>query len=469
MTGIPITTTAVRPDTAHPNTARPDTARPDTAPPDTVHPNTAHPNSVRPDSAHTDTVRTQRPASTALAPDAESQRDGGRAVSEEPLPVTYSLRAGAADSDAYYRDISRLADTVLLSWNRETGTLRERYMAWLRESRYEPLRDEREYTFDILTLGVMWRTYGARVRRTPAAAALVCSALHALHRRFPRLKPSVDPLRGKLASRFLAGNGMPDETLDMPSQRDLEQLLRWMNATGEYREETARLRGLVMFLRFCDPDERGWHLGHVLGISGEFESLAETRLARYTEGVARFHREKLPDYRGREDALLAGRKRIEYHLSMLGAELMNRAFRDEYEKTQTRAVLLPACMRGSAAGGCRARKNDLDLDCTQCTRDCRVGQLTREYAAQGIGTHIIPHSSDFTRWLRDWAAGRDIGVIGVACVLHLITGGLELRALGIPAQCVLLDFCGCSGHWDPAGRQTELNQEQLRASARLHS
>jgi hypothetical protein len=386
-----------------------------------------------------------------------------------PPPVTYSLRAGAADSSAYYQDIVRLADTVMFSWNRESGTLRERYMSWLRESRFERLREEQEYTFDILTLGVMWRAYGGRVRRASAGAALLCSALYALRRRLPRFKPVIDVLRGKLASRFLAGDGRPDEALDMPAEGELEQLLRWMRATGEYREETARLRGLVTFLRFCDPDERRWHLGHVLGISGEFESLAETRLARYTVGVERFRREQLPAYRGREDALLAARKRVEYHLAMLGAELMNRAFRTDYARTEQRAVLLPACMRGGAAAGCQARKNDLDLICAQCNAGCRVGQITREYAAQGISTHIIPHSSDFTRWLRDWAAGRDIGVIGVACVLHLITGGLELRALGIPAQCVLLDFCGCSSHWDPEGRQTELNQQQLRASALLQA
>lgn len=380
-------------------------------------------------------------------------------------PVTYSLRAGGQDSGQYYQDIDAVTTRFLRDWGPDVSSLRERYMRWIREGRREALRDEREYSFDILTLGVLWRLYGGRVRRVPAAASLLCAALYRLRRKWPALKPRVDPLRGLLSTRFLTGDDAHDACDDTPTAADLSALLRWMDATGEYREETGRLRPLVDFLRECDPRSRNWYLAHVLGIADAFMIVAGRDLGRYTAGVDAFRGSVAGAHRNREDVLLVSRKRAEYHLSMVGAELMNRAFRGDYRRTRERAILLPACMRGTSAAHCRAQHRDLDLVCTQCDRNCRIGQLTRGARARGVSVHIIPHSSDFTRWLRDWAADRDIGVIGVACVMHLITGGLELRALGIPAQCVLLDHCGCAQHWDPDGRQTDLNGKLLHEIA----
>ena len=383
----------------------------------------------------------------------------------EQRPVTYSLRAGERESGQYYRDVDAFTTRFLRDRGSEVRAFRDHYMRWLRGHGREQQRDEREYTFDILTLGVLWRLYGGRVRRVSAAAALLCSGLYRLRRRYPALKPRVDPLRGVLGTRFLGGEDATDGCDDTPDRGDLAALLRWMEATGEYREETKRLRPLVDFLGERPARAREWELLHVLGIADAFMLMAEKELGRYTAGVERFRRHEARAHGDREDALLVARKRAEYHLSMVGAELMNRAFREGYERTRERVILLPACMRGACAASCRAERRDLDLVCTQCNRGCRIAQLTREAASRGVSVHIIPHSSDFTRWLRDLAEGRDIGVIGVACVLHLITGGLELRALGIPAQCVLLDHCGCAQHWDPDGRQTDLNGRLLHEIA----
>ncbi len=57
--------------------------------------------------------------------------------------------------------------------------------------------------------------------------------------------------------------------------------------------------------------------------------------------------------------------------------------------------------------------------------------------------------------------GEDIAIIGVACPLHLISGGWKSSGMGIPAQCVLLDYCGCKKHWDRDGIVTEINFKKL--------
>jgi hypothetical protein len=75
--------------------------------------------------------------------------------------------------------------------------------------------------------------------------------------------------------------------------------------------------------------------------------------------------------------------------------------------------------------------------------------------------YVIPHSSDFTKWLERWKDTREVGVVGVACVLNLFTGGYEMKDLNIPSQCVLLDYCGCQNHWHHEGIPTDIDQKQL--------
>lgn len=66
---------------------------------------------------------------------------------------------------------------------------------------------------------------------------------------------------------------------------------------------------------------------------------------------------------------------------------------------------------------------------------------------KGIRTVLIRHSSSFSKWLEPWSKQRKTGLIGVACVLNLLTGGFEMKRLGIPSQCVFLDHSGCRKHW----------------------
>jgi hypothetical protein len=80
---------------------------------------------------------------------------------------------------------------------------------------------------------------------------------------------------------------------------------------------------------------------------------------------------------------------------------------------------------------------------------------------QGITSYLIPHSSDFSKFLVKWKDCPDTSLIGVACVLNLISGGYEMKRLGISSQCVFLDYCGCKKHWDKEGFATSLNVNQL--------
>jgi hypothetical protein len=75
---------------------------------------------------------------------------------------------------------------------------------------------------------------------------------------------------------------------------------------------------------------------------------------------------------------------------------------------------------------------------------------------------IIPHASNFSRQLEQWKDQTGVGLIASACVLHLLQGGYEMKKLGIPSQCVFLDYCGCKRHWHEEGISTDLNLNQLQ-------
>ena len=192
-------------------------------------------------------------------------------------------------------------------------------------------------------------------------------------------------------------------------------------------------------------------------LASEFRRAAAGRLGRYTGGAARFISGVSVRNRNRENRLFCGRSETEYHLHMFAAEVLNRDFRCEFSAAGKKIVLLPACMARPGIGRCMAEAQDGALSCTGCSRECTVNILTRALTPCHVGISIIPHSSGFSRFLRRWK-GTGAGLIGVACVLNLLRGGYEMRRLGIPAQCVFLDYSGCAKHWH--GRPTTRSAAQ---------
>jgi hypothetical protein len=64
--------------------------------------------------------------------------------------------------------------------------------------------------------------------------------------------------------------------------------------------------------------------------------------------------------------------------------------------------------------------------------------------------------------LAHWANQKDTALVGVACVLNLLTGGYEMKRLNIQSQCVFLDYCSCKNHWDKKGVPTSMNINRLK-------
>ncbi|HEX2869466.1 MAG TPA: DUF116 domain-containing protein [Ignavibacteriales bacterium] len=373
--------------------------------------------------------------------------------------ITYSLRNNETNSDQYYSDIARFTDSILLEAQRQFSPVIKSYMRHLEKKGTEKLRSEGEYIYEFISMGVYWRTYGAWAQKLNPFVGYLLIKLYSLRRKYRPVKKYIDSLRGLLSTVFLAPE-IKGDSLPEISFSSLKKLFLWLEATGEFNEEVKRFR---MWKEYFDSSEE--NILNCLKENAEFaewfELKSEIMLGGYTGNVKRFREEQLESHKWKEDYIFCGRKKVEYHLGMFGAEVMNRAFLPDFRNTSQKAVLLPACMRLHNGEKCKARKKSLDLICTGCSSSCRINQYSKLGRKHGFEVHIIPHSSDFTSWLKRFGENRNVGVVGVACILNLITGGLEMKELDIAAQCVLLDYCGCKSHWDKEGIQTDINADEL--------
>jgi hypothetical protein len=146
---------------------------------------------------------------------------------------------------------------------------------------------------------------------------------------------------------------------------------------------------------------------------------------------------------------------------MVGAEIMNRAFRRQFHASDRKTVLLPGCMRLRPEKECEGVKTRDGIRCSGCEATCRVNQLRVLGMRQAFDVMVIPHSSDLSRW--GPKPGRPVtGVVASACLSVLVQGGWELKRYGVPAQCVLLNECGCKKHWHREGFPTRIDVRELK-------
>jgi hypothetical protein len=376
--------------------------------------------------------------------------------------ITYSLRAGEKLSDQYYKDITIFTDQVLLDAGQRVFSVIEDFLEYIQKLEKEPPRSEAEYVFELLTLGVLWNTYAGRAVGSDGWPQRLLAGLARLRERNKYLKPGVDVVRGILATLFLIRRDNGRNQSASLNLENLDQLLRWLAATGDFTEEVKRLQTWREFLSTQKHDDVARVLDGAISLADWFETHSLEVLGRYTPNVDEFLSKIHPSYRWREDVIFCGRQRVEYHLNMVGTEIMNRAFREQFLETERKVVFVPPCMRVKPAGECKAQATSNGEQCAACTPGCRVHQVTKLGEKYGFNVFIIPDEisvvSDKTMGVPNETK---LGLVGISCPLTNITGGWETRRLGIPAQGVLLDYCGCPWHWHKDGIPTDININQL--------
>jgi hypothetical protein len=374
--------------------------------------------------------------------------------------LPYQLQNHPLGSDGYYRDVDAFADQVLEAMEASFGPWLDDFRSFVGAAGIETPRSRPEYGLELLMLGTLWRTVGGAALGAVPLPLYVSAGLAGV-RRVALFKAAADWGRGILLTAWgnYPSRSAPDAA---PTLAQLDKLLRWLRATGDFGQEVIRLRAWRTYLRRRTPEEAARILAGACDCAAWFARESAAVLGRYTPEVERFLAEEHSRYRFREDWVFCGRRREEYHLNMVGAALMNRAFRPEFLARPRQAVLLPACLRREPGGGCRAVRSALGWQCRECAAGCGVRQLTRLGRKYDFEVYFVPHESSlFARGVAAPEVRERLGVVGVACVLNLLSGGWKVKALGIPVQCVLLNYSGCPKHWLKEGLMTEINHRQL--------
>ena len=311
-------------------------------------------------------------------------------------------------------------------------------------------------------MGTLWNIYSGDSSGIEKVPAQLLTGLAKLRKQGGSLKPGIDFIRGILSTLYLS----PDlydhiYTLDV-SMDHLGMLLGWLDATGEFTREVSRLRQWEQYLCTLKREAAEDIIATSITLAAWFGDRSAEALGKYTKNVDRYLNEIRPEHYWHEDVIFCGRRRVEYHLNMVGAEIMNRAFRERFLKTRKKAVLIPACMRILPEGECKGRWDEKGFHCAGCTSGCNVFRLVRLGKENGFGVEVVSHESSISANRNRYTfLSTDTGIVGVSCVLNLISGGWLLDDMDIPAQCVLLDYCGCRNHWSREGIPTEINLPQL--------
>jgi hypothetical protein len=377
--------------------------------------------------------------------------------------ITYSLRNGYKKSDRYYRDIAFFTDDVLSEVDDRAGVFIIAYMEYIQHTGAEELRPVEEYTFEFLTMGTLWRIYAAPAIGLNKTSRRLLTWLVHLRRYYPRIKPYVDIIRGLLAALLLfSTKNSQEETLPLTLD-NLELILDWLAAAGDFREEVKRLGGWRDYLAGQSEANVAEILDTSIRLAAWFEEVSLEQLGHYTGNVESFLETALPSYRWREDRVFVSRQRVEYHLNMVGTYILNTGMREEFLQTKRKLVLLPPCMRAKSDDQCKATETPYGEKCAACTPGCRVHQATKLGEKHGFEVLMLPPELSVFSSKKETPSLNDaVGIIGASCPLTNVTGAWQTRDMGVPAQGILLDYVGCPYHWDlDGGIPTDINFNQL--------
>lgn len=366
---------------------------------------------------------------------------------------TYCLRPHQGPHQASMRDVRQLADEVIVQAS-ALGDLLSDYGSFVQETGWERRRGDGEYLVEALMLGILWRARGIEAAHAHLAhAGLIATIIEERRAGLPRRR---DGSTARLLSPLTRRDGIGGA----PSLTDFRHLYEWLWASGEYDDEVDRLTGWLAFLE-RQPDKAAGRLRRAADLAATFARRSEEILGRGTRRVERFVNWVLPTRPPREDTVQVSRGRLEYHFNMVGAELLNRAWRAGYRACTRHVLVVPACARAHGDDGCKATHEGTELRCTRCTSSCAIAKAASVAEASGTEVVIVKHGSDFGHFLSSpRLAGGDVGITGVACVPGLVGAGWRARARGLPAQCLLLESSGCA-HWLDRPRPTALDLDEL--------
>ncbi len=378
------------------------------------------------------------------------------------LSVTYDLRKDGAYSDEYYQDVGRFTEIVQLEGSNRLSYLLDEYVSY-NESKGIKLQSCREeLQLELLLLGTLSKLYSNEAEGLTASKYRLMLQLTKLRNKSRRLRPLMNTLKGIGATTMLGAKPRRPALSKASDLSNAEGMIRWLEASGEFVYEARRLSCWLQYLKLLTEKKRVKRLMDTFKFAEWFEIQSQQALGVYTLNVDAYLKDIDIKRKWREDIIFCQRKRVEYHLNMVGAEIMNRAFKARFQATINKVLALPICMTSPESGRCKSHSFGKDFACRGCSASCVVNKLKSMGEEMDFSVMVVPHQSSIAASVgADTMFKESTGVIGVACVLNLISGGWMLKEMGVAAQCVLLEYSGCKTHWHNSGVPTRINLNKL--------
>lgn len=328
---------------------------------------------------------------------------------DERKILTYELREKNSVG-AYYEVTKSLADKLQKEMEKLDRHIVS-FQYYISEQNVEPVREKEEYEIELLYLAVIHRW--------------------------------IQSVSGKTGYR------LSEITFD-----ELQESFVWMEKSGEFKEEVYRSPHWLGYFQGND-DEKWTDLWEKIDCITEMvDKFGKQYLEKYLPKVDDFLDTRAHVWKEREDAGLILRDKSCYYINMIGAQILNKCYDEDFRKCEKKYIFLPGCV-AERQGQCQAIEKKDGYVCQFCSSGCQVNLLSKKYS----DVRIIYHGSQIEQ--KKVEQNGNIGVVGVACVLNLLAGGLKARRLGYVPKCVILNECGCDIHWDEQGVVTSLDEEEL--------
>ncbi len=379
--------------------------------------------------------------------------------------ITYNLREDEERTVEFYSKLKQYSDQLYSELDEQLYDVAMHYFRYRRHEGLEQVYSLKECYLELLSLGVYWVVYSGDAEATEASTNEFMQSLSHLREINKQLKPLVDAFRGICLTAMMSPDLYDHMGIAEPSVESLEQLLSWLEATGEFDHESKRFSHWLAYLKTLSTEKSREILTEIISLGFFFETDSKGHLGAYTKGVDRYLNELRPKHYWKEDVIFCGRRRVEYHLNFIGGIWLNEAYQEAFKKASKKVVLTPSCMRIYQDDLCAAEKEGEWLVCSGCHPQCQVNQIKSLQSTYDFTHYMILHNSAL-RNAPPELLDEETAVLGIACALNLISGGFMLAAQKIPAQCVPLDYCGCKTHWHLEGMPTSIDLEQFKTLLR---
>ena len=73
--------------------------------------------------------------------------------------VSYSLKCGNSNSEAYYQDVRAFTNIILTHSDNSLKPVIEDFISFLQTYNLEEVREYEEYLLELISFGVLWKSY----------------------------------------------------------------------------------------------------------------------------------------------------------------------------------------------------------------------------------------------------------------------------------------------------------------------